>query len=109
MRLLESYLNELNFKYGDFGKILNFKKPKSRFAPVSIPFVIPRFTAHWLRHTYITMLYFAGVDVLTAKEQAGHSDINTTIPVPNSNTKPVAVHTDIHDEYKKVKRFSLVG
>ena len=80
-RLWESYLSELNFKYGDFDTIMDFKKPKSRFAPVSIPFVIPRITAHWLRHTYITMLYFAGVDVLTAKEQAGHSDINTTLAI----------------------------
>ncbi len=80
-RLWESYLNELNFKYGDFSKLLDFKKPKSRFAPITIPFVIPRITAHWLRHTYITMLYFAGVDVLTAKEQAGHADINTTMAI----------------------------
>lgn len=80
-RLWDSYLNELNFKYGDFSKLLDFKKPKSRFAPTTIPFVIPRITAHWLRHTYITMLYFAGVDVLTAKEQAGHSDIKTTMEI----------------------------
>lgn len=32
-----------------------------------------------------------------------------TIPVPNNNTKPVAVHTVIHYDYKKVKRFSYVG
>lgn len=89
-RLWESYLNELNFKYGDFGKLLDFKKPKSRFAPVEIPFVIPHFTAHWLRHTYITMLYFAGVDVLTAKEQAGHSDINTTL----------AIYTHLDNQHK---------
>lgn len=89
-RLWDSYIAELNFKYGDFSKVMlpdkdgnlqSFKKPKSRFAPVTIPTVIPRFTAHWLRHTYITMLYFAGVDVLTAKEQAGHSDINTTLAI----------------------------
>lgn len=77
----DSYLNALNFKYGNFDKLIDFKKPNSRFAPTKIPFVIPRFTAHWLRHTYITMLYFAGVDVLTAKEQAGHSDIKTTMEI----------------------------
>lgn len=89
-RLWDSYIAELNFKYGDFSHVLvpnsmgeleQFRKPKSRFAPVKIPIVIPRITAHWLRHTYITMLYFAGVDVLTAKEQAGHSDINTTLSI----------------------------
>ena len=52
---------------------MDFEKPSSRFAPKKVPMVIPPFTAHWLRHTYITMLYLAGVDVLTAKEQAGHA------------------------------------
>ena len=43
--------------------------------------IIPTFTPHQLRHTYITMLYLAGVDVMTAKEQAGHSDIQTTLNI----------------------------
>ena len=90
-RLWDSYLYELNFNFGDFsavtirdnttGKLTSFQKPNSRFAPVKIPMVIPRFTAHWLRHTFITMMYFAGVDVLTAKEQAGHADIQTTMEI----------------------------
>lgn len=90
-RLWDSYLAELNFNFGDFtnvtvtdestGRLKKFEKPASRFAPVKIPFVIPRFTAHWLRHTFITMMYFAGVDVMTAKEQAGHADIKTTMDI----------------------------
>ena len=75
-RMWESYLTELNFRYGDISE-----KPKSKFAPKKLPFVIPNITAHWLRHTYITMLYQAGVDVLTAKEQAGHADIQTTLGI----------------------------
>lgn len=100
-RLWDSYISELNFKYGDFSQVLmpnkisgeleQYHKPKSRFAPEKIPIVIPHFTAHWLRHTYITMLYFAGVDVLTAKEQAGHSDINTTL----------AIYTHLDNQHKK--------
>lgn len=39
------------------------------------------FTAHQLRHTYATMLYDAGVDVLTAKELLGHSDVKTTLDI----------------------------
>ena len=39
------------------------------------------FTAHQLRHTYATMLYDAGVDVLTAKELLGHTDIKTTLDI----------------------------
>lgn len=89
-RLWDSYIAELNFRYGDFsnvvlpdkdGKLQQFRKPKSRFAPKKIPMVIEPFTAHYLRHTYITMLYFAGVDVMTAKEQAGHADIQTTMQI----------------------------
>lgn len=91
-RMWDSYLSELNYKYGDFSGILvpdkqdpdkmtQYKKPKSRFAPQKIPFVIPRITAHWLRHTFITLMYLAGVDVLTAKEQAGHADISTTMSI----------------------------
>lgn len=89
-KMWDSYISELNFKYGDFsqvvvpdkdGKLQPFKKPKSRFAPVKIPIVIPKITPHWLRHTFITSMYLAGVDVLTAKEQAGHADINTTMAI----------------------------
>lgn len=80
-RLWNSYLAELNFKFGDFSKIVNFEKPKSRFAPVKIPFVIDKITPHWLRHTFITNMYLAGIDVLTAKEQAGHADISTTMSI----------------------------
>lgn len=86
----DSYLTELNLKYGDFSNYKDFNVPKSKFAPVKIPFVIPRFTAHWLRHTFITMLYMAGVDVLTAKEQAGHSDIKTTM----------SIYTHLDNKYK---------
>lgn len=75
-RMWESYLNVLNFKYGEHNKQVS-----SRFAPEKLPFTIPNITAHWLRHTYITMLYQAGVDVLTAKEQAGHANISTTLSI----------------------------
>ena len=89
-RLWDSYISELNYKYGDFsgivmpdkeGQLQQFVKPQSRFAPKKIPLVIEPFTAHYLRHTYITMLYLAGVDVLTAKEQAGHANISTTMQI----------------------------
>lgn len=108
-KLWDSYLSALNFEYGDFsgvvvtdpktGKLKQFVKPAGKSAPKKIPMVIPRISPHWLRHTFITNMYLAGVDLLTAKEQAGHADINTTIPVPNSNTKPVAVPTDKNNHY----------
>lgn len=81
-RMWESYLAELNYRYGDFGKCVNDKgEPllvKSKFQPGGLPFVIPRITAHWLRHTFITNMYLAGVSLLTARDQAGHSDIKIT-------------------------------
>lgn len=95
-RLWNSYIAELNFRYGDFQNNLKWagkhsSAPTSRFTPEKLPLLIPRFTAHALRHTYITMLYKAGVDVLTAKEQAGHADISTTL----------AIYTHLDDEFKK--------
>ena len=39
------------------------------------------FTAHQLRYTYASMLYAAGVDVKTASELLGHSDIEITMKI----------------------------
>ena len=61
-----------------------------KYSPEKLPMVIETFTAHQLRHTYITMLYMAGIDVLTAKEQAGHADIQTTL----------GIYTHLNSEYK---------
>ena len=96
-RLWSSYITDLNIRYGDFGNSVIWNKggkrepPKSKHGPKKIPIIIPVFTAHSLRHTYITMLYKAGIDVLTAKEQAGHADISTTL----------AIYTHLDNEYKK--------
>ena len=83
-RMWSSYMTDLNIKYGKFDDNINAagtKARKSKYAPKKLPIIIPTFTAHQLRHTYITMLYKAGVDVLTAKEQAGHADIQTTLGI----------------------------
>lgn len=90
-RLWDSYLCEINFKYGDFDSLYGVKAPKSKFQPGGVTFVIPRFTAHWLRHTFITLMYHAGVDLMTAKEQAGHSDIKVT----------AEIYTHLDKVYKK--------
>jgi len=78
-RLWDSYLADLNIKYGDFSPFE--KKYESKFDPDGVPFVIPKITPHWLRHTFATMLYLAGVDILNAKEQLGHADIKTTLDI----------------------------
>jgi integrase len=46
---------------------------------------------HMLRHTFATLLYFAGVDILTAKEQLGHSVIKMTL----------AIYTNLDKQHKR--------
>lgn len=65
----DDYLKEIDKRFG------SPKVGKSSILAIS------HFTAHWLRHTYATMLYMAGVDVMTAKELLGHTDIKTTLGI----------------------------
>lgn len=74
-----SYLNDLNLKYGDFSNYIN--KPKSKFQPGGVPFVIEPFTAHYLRHTHATNLFKAGYDVLYIQKQLGHTKPETTLNI----------------------------
>lgn len=91
-RLWESYLTDLNLKYGEWQDCFQTGgNTPNKYAPTKKPFIIPKITPHWLRHTFITMLYMAGVDVLTAKEQAGHSDIKTTM----------AIYTHLDEQHRK--------
>lgn len=73
--LWKSYIKELNNRYGKITKV-----GKSKFAHAT-PQTIPPITAHWLRHTFATLLYLSGVDVLTAKDQLGHADVKTTLNI----------------------------
>ena len=84
-RKWQEYILKLNEKYGDFStRIISSQYKKNELA-------IPYFTAHCLRHTFITMMYMAGIDVLTAKEQAGHKDIRTTM----------SIYTHLDSKYKE--------
>lgn len=84
-RLWDSYLCDLNLKYG------NAIEKRNKFNPRGNIMTIEPFTPHCLRHTFCSIMYEAGTDVLTAKEQMGHSDVKTTL----------SIYTHLDQIYKK--------
>lgn len=76
-RLWMYYMHEMNRKYGDFSKL----KALSGKLPKKLPMLIDTFTPHCLRHTYCTMLYESGIDVVVAQQLMGHADIKTTLGI----------------------------
>jgi len=74
-RLYQSYMLDMNIEYGFGGSINKYANN------VDVPMVISTFTPHELRHTFCTIMFEAGIDALTAKEQLGHSDIKTTLSI----------------------------
>ena len=58
---------------------------------------MPNITPHVCRHTYCSNQAKAGMNPKTLQYLMGHSEIGVTIPIPNGNTKPTAVHTDINN------------
>ena len=75
-RAWNSYLLDMDIVYG------NVADRKSKFDPKHKGVEgIERFTPHMCRHTFCSLMYAAGVDVVTAKEQMGHADIKTTLEI----------------------------
>lgn len=75
-RAWDTYLLDLDMLYG------NVPERKSKYDPHFKGVVgIRRFTPHMLRHTFCTMLYEAGIDIVTAKDQMGHADVKTTLSI----------------------------
>jgi integrase len=82
--LWRSYMTDLNVKYGYGGevdKLAARKKGADGNSQGQLPIRIQTFTPHQLRHTFCTIMYLAGVDVMTARDQMGHSDIKTTLEI----------------------------
>lgn len=75
-KLWASYMKDLNLKYGKF-----INRPKSKFDPKGIPMMIEPFTAHYLRHTHATNLFYAGYDLLYVQNQMGHTRPETTMNI----------------------------
>lgn len=71
-----SYIREMNFKYG-----IKDASIKSKYDPKGVPFTIEKITPHMLRHTYATLLFSSGVDILSASKLLGHSDVKTTLQI----------------------------
>ena len=86
-RMYESYMHDMNLKYG-FDACAPHK-----YSPTKIPMNIIPFTPHELRHTFCTIMFEADIDPLTAKEQMGHADIQTTL----------SIYTHLSNQHKKVQ------
>lgn len=84
-KLWESYMLDLNHKYGT--SLIKRDKNDPRGQIITIE----PFSPHCLRHTFCTIMYEAGIDVLTAKEQMGHNDVKTTL----------AIYTHLDSQHKK--------
>lgn len=104
-KLWNDYMNTLNEKYG-YGK--RAEKLKERLGVKQLPFIIEPFTAHYLRHTFATLLYLEDVDVVTAKQILGHSTISVTI---NTYTDFEHINRfELSEEYKeKLKNEYAIG
>lgn len=77
VKLWQSYMRLLNKKYGTSTLNQHTSKP----GPKALEMTIPNITLHWLRHTFCTLLYLSGVDVVQACAQMGHADVSTTLRI----------------------------
>ena len=77
-RAMQSLLVDLEIAHGTAkGK----EKKKKKFEPKPTVFTLQPFGWHDLRHTYATLLFEAGVDVLTAQYLLGHASPQTTMEI----------------------------
>ena len=59
----------------------------NKFRPQGMKKRIDNITPHMLRHTYATILYISGVDILNAAKLLGHEDPKTTLVIYTHLTK----------------------
>ena len=94
-RLWESYMRALNAKYAFDGASVfaTRKKGEDGKERGALPIMIKTFTPHELRHTFCTIMYMAGIDVLTVSKQMGHANVQVT----------QEIYTHLDAKYKKRK------
>ena len=80
-KLWQSYMRELNIKYGERTPADLRRMKSGKPGPKILDMTIPPITLHWLRHTFCTLLYLSGVDVVQACAQMGHADVSTTLRI----------------------------
>lgn len=80
-KLWRSYMRVLNEKYGARTTADLERMGSGKPGPKKLDMTIPNITMHWLRHTFCTLLYLAGVDVVQACAQMGHADVSTTLRI----------------------------
>lgn len=99
-RMWDSYMADLNIKYG-YHDAVNKHATRTKLDDGqergALPMIIRTFTPHELRHTFCTLLYRSGVDVLTARDQMGHSSVQVT----------QEIYTHLDKQYKAKKMEAL--
>lgn len=70
----KSYMNTINYYYNLQIRGVNFSKNSPKGYPKLI-----KINPHQLRHTYATLLYASGTDVLTGSKLLGHSNVQFTL------------------------------
>lgn len=79
----------------NFGNLITPVYVTDHFASMIRKHRLKKLRFHDLRHSCASLLLANGVPMKAIQEWLGHSTFQVTIPVPNSNTKPHTVPTDI--------------
>ena len=75
---VQMILSALKDRSTGTGRVFAFKSPRHWFEPAVKATGLKEFNWHCLRHTFISRLIMAGVDLRTAQELAGHKSISMT-------------------------------
>lgn len=80
----------------------NKQAGQSIYDPKGVKKRIERITPHIFRHTFATMLYTSGVDVLSAQKLLGHSHVTTTLEI-YTHLDEMKYNISVEDYSKYVK------